>query len=70
MTIPVQRCATPFGAHSWVAGAMRVDEQDLPTVVAARDVTCEGCEVVLHRGCDVPDEYVWNEYGPYLEIGD
>lgn len=42
--------------HSWVAGMMHVADEDLDTVAAMRDVTCERCEAV----------YVTPEYREFL----
>ena len=32
--------------HRWVAGIMAVDSEDLDSVAAVREVTCEACDLV------------------------
>lgn len=38
--------------HSWVAGMMRVHEEDLAFVAAQRQVECERCGYVYQSGGD------------------
>jgi hypothetical protein len=50
--VPKEKCL-----HSWVAGMMRVHDEDLLSVVSARSVECEKCELIIYKGA--PDKIIF-----------
>jgi len=46
-------------SHTWVAGMMIVHREDLESVVAARDVECDNCDVEIRKGSNVPERYIY-----------
>lgn len=46
----------PPGHHTWIAGMMYVNDEDVEAVAAVRTVECETCERVYRNGDEEPQD--------------